>query len=1310
MSPHDGFPAGDGDEPKLMRACDACRKKKIKCAGEKPECSTCRRNQISCHYSPWVRGKRTRKNPAETAFGTLGGSANEAGGMINTFSFQAPAYAGASSGPGGLTSPTGATVNFGSNPVLSQAQQASQAFGLGGNANNIGEILERIHTLEYSLRSISVNQSQLGGAAPGFSNPGATFTPLTNGSTNGFTSSLGFDLVAPATSGPNGSAVSSAGIPYPTISSGGVPYGQSVDPGANPPAATSGSKRPYSAGEEGNEGSEPLAPSAQARGQTNKLRIVDAPAGGLGGTNHYFDPDVMNGLIELFFKTKHPFLSVFSYDVFSKRRRNSQISDIFLYTMLAVTCRHSRLPLLARDPPYVAGEVYFERAKALAVNAMSYTSLDHIQAFILLGLYEIGRGKDTAWMYIGIATRMAQRMGLNRIDTDPHRSYSSREWQQREIRRRVWWLTFITENLASLAMNRPPSLHPDDCKVNHPSSNDQEIREFTSHADEPEPTGGAEGHDLMEGHGGGESHAVGGDRPREVILIPGRKPLQLPAMNLTSFDVELILIISKISIFRSRVAIAPHKWLFTAPVLTQELMDWFSKLPPHLQIPPGQRWSEAHVRSNPASCSHLINLHSLYYTAVVLTNRTDPHFLSQVTLEPRTLFNAQEMCWNSAEAIVQLMELLEHLSIQYYNCFFGMCLINAGLVFIDNLQVPPTQGLRRPDRTRVAAAAEYMVAIFHCLQDVGRYWAQNAICADMFRRTLRDKFTDLPATDDWASFLTALKPTVLAAFDKACPDQQPAVADATTTAPASQLSQPPHLPPPQAQQQSAHSQQPFINPPDLYQISQAINQEYLQYMAQDLQLPPNLGELGADAANLSQIQHLLGLNGLEGVAGMGSAGTSVPNGGDPTNVGTPASGTGHVPEETPRHRTNGSMSNGTHITTIRAAPLSSGNDAGRPVLTLQSQALNPVSIASLATTPGLPLSARSIHFPTGTQQAGSSPLFNNMGVDNDGGASQPRHGATISTTAPHQTVSTDVANGATSGQAAYSSEMRQGLYAAAAAAGIPAQYIHSLSPAQLLSMIQQQQQATAAHRAGQPNLAHLQNQYSGSTASGVLRNHPAAGRMGPAPTSQPAAETTADPSSSGQPTPITSPGLMQPTNAGPGRSTNPVHQHQQQLRHQQPQHQPPHQPHQHQHQQHQQQQAAQFYSMMSHGVLPPQLSQYDLLQLQAANPALMANFSGRLPTSMDQGHPGLQAASAAMTNGGNNPMLHQAMMQSSAQDLQHHHQQQQQPGVHGPMSAVRGPGGQAPQSGAVNSGHMSYDPNLLATYNVNQMPPNQFMM
>ncbi|KAJ1815078.1 hypothetical protein LPJ75_002499, partial [Coemansia sp. RSA 2598] len=57
---------GDGDEqakaPRLMRACDNCRRKKVKCNGTKPSCSHCTRMKLGCHYSPLVRKKRVRRS------------------------------------------------------------------------------------------------------------------------------------------------------------------------------------------------------------------------------------------------------------------------------------------------------------------------------------------------------------------------------------------------------------------------------------------------------------------------------------------------------------------------------------------------------------------------------------------------------------------------------------------------------------------------------------------------------------------------------------------------------------------------------------------------------------------------------------------------------------------------------------------------------------------------------------------------------------------------------------------------------------------------------------------------------------------------------------------------------------------------------------------------------------------------------------------------------------------------------------------------------------------------------------------------
>ncbi|KAJ2685466.1 hypothetical protein H4R19_006799, partial [Coemansia spiralis] len=49
-------------QPRLMRACDHCRRKKIKCNGSRPACSHCLRMRLDCHYSPLVRKKRARRS------------------------------------------------------------------------------------------------------------------------------------------------------------------------------------------------------------------------------------------------------------------------------------------------------------------------------------------------------------------------------------------------------------------------------------------------------------------------------------------------------------------------------------------------------------------------------------------------------------------------------------------------------------------------------------------------------------------------------------------------------------------------------------------------------------------------------------------------------------------------------------------------------------------------------------------------------------------------------------------------------------------------------------------------------------------------------------------------------------------------------------------------------------------------------------------------------------------------------------------------------------------------------------------------
>src|SRR3954453_24191631 len=51
---------------RLTQACDACRKKKVKCSGEKPSCNNCTRLGTTCTYLPSTRKRGPRVGLVES--------------------------------------------------------------------------------------------------------------------------------------------------------------------------------------------------------------------------------------------------------------------------------------------------------------------------------------------------------------------------------------------------------------------------------------------------------------------------------------------------------------------------------------------------------------------------------------------------------------------------------------------------------------------------------------------------------------------------------------------------------------------------------------------------------------------------------------------------------------------------------------------------------------------------------------------------------------------------------------------------------------------------------------------------------------------------------------------------------------------------------------------------------------------------------------------------------------------------------------------------------------------------------------------
>ena len=103
--------------------------------------------------------------------------------------------------------------------------------------------------------------------------------------------------------------------------------------------------------------------------------------------------------------------------------------------------RFSRHPEVRQNPMSTAGDEYAAKARQLLSLEFDRPTLSNVQSLVILGLHEFGSSRGSrAWMYAGIAIRMAICLGLNVEDES---RLTSQPWIECEIRRRVFWATFI---------------------------------------------------------------------------------------------------------------------------------------------------------------------------------------------------------------------------------------------------------------------------------------------------------------------------------------------------------------------------------------------------------------------------------------------------------------------------------------------------------------------------------------------------------------------------------------------------------------------------------------------------------------------------------------------------------------------------------------------------------------------------------------------------------------------------------------------------------------------------------------------------
>ncbi|EGE05929.1 C6 transcription factor [Trichophyton equinum CBS 127.97] len=224
--------------------------------------------------------------------------------------------------------------------------------------------------------------------------------------------------------------------------------------------------------------------------------------------------EIVTHLCEVFFAhlgCNFPFLQ---RDRFLRSLKEKQLAPILVDAVCALAARFSLHPLLSVEPvneaPYPHhGQAFAHRAMCAVVDALACPTLAVVQACLLLAYEEFGYNHDSGlWMYLGISIRMAQDLGIQKLDgmkfrygcvgltpktviagqiVDPEASASASTERTDEVNTKdsdaesveaerakerekvdLFWSIFFLDRVISSGTGRPVTLRDDDIEIHFP--------------------------------------------------------------------------------------------------------------------------------------------------------------------------------------------------------------------------------------------------------------------------------------------------------------------------------------------------------------------------------------------------------------------------------------------------------------------------------------------------------------------------------------------------------------------------------------------------------------------------------------------------------------------------------------------------------------------------------------------------------------------------------------------------------------------------------------------------------------------------
>ncbi|KAI0916498.1 hypothetical protein AcV5_002975 [Taiwanofungus camphoratus] len=194
----------------------------------------------------------------------------------------------------------------------------------------------------------------------------------------------------------------------------------------------------------------------------------------------FIAPELMDSLVQCYLSTSYylmPFLHVptFLADYGNPRKWGEPGFAAFIVAICCLSSRHIDDPRVRADPNdgNSAGTQWFELFGRLrTLPSADRPTIYTVQSVLIAGVYAVGLGKlSRAFALLAEAVTLSLDAGLHRSVDD----YDVFDAIEDEVRKRTFWCVYLWDKQACAHFGRPPMVRARDCDVGEPAAVDDEF-------------------------------------------------------------------------------------------------------------------------------------------------------------------------------------------------------------------------------------------------------------------------------------------------------------------------------------------------------------------------------------------------------------------------------------------------------------------------------------------------------------------------------------------------------------------------------------------------------------------------------------------------------------------------------------------------------------------------------------------------------------------------------------------------------------------------------------------------------------------